>query len=100
MVEDRSNECVACGGQDHLTVHHVGKITKRDIGLFVFEPISSIVPEMYRHWMPLVIKSKSVIINHLLHLKQLQTITFYILYIYIEQRSTVTLQALPRQLRR
>jgi rRNA pseudouridine-1189 N-methylase Emg1 (Nep1/Mra1 family) len=26
MVEDRSNICVACGGQDHLTLHHVGKI--------------------------------------------------------------------------
>ncbi|PHZ07307.1 uncharacterized protein RHIMIDRAFT_275013 [Rhizopus microsporus ATCC 52813] len=40
MVQDRSNVCVGCGQNEHLTVHHV-------------------VPEMYRHWMPLVIKSKS-----------------------------------------
>lgn len=41
MVEDRSNTCVSCGSNQYLTVHHV-------------------VPEMYRHWMPLTIKSKSV----------------------------------------
>ncbi|KAI8330939.1 hypothetical protein EDC96DRAFT_548853 [Choanephora cucurbitarum] len=40
MTEDRSNVCVACGGDQYLTMHHV-------------------VPEMYRHWMPLVVKSKS-----------------------------------------
>lgn len=40
MVEDRSNICVSCGTDQHLTIHHV-------------------VPEMYRHWMPLVVKSKS-----------------------------------------
>ncbi|KAI9486929.1 MAG: hypothetical protein EXX96DRAFT_59816 [Benjaminiella poitrasii] len=40
MIEDRSNVCVACGSTEQLTMHHV-------------------VPEMYRHWMPLVIKSKS-----------------------------------------
>ncbi|KAI7871997.1 hypothetical protein BDF14DRAFT_1992708 [Spinellus fusiger] len=40
MVEDRVNCCVACGGSDHLTLHHV-------------------VPDMYRRWMPLTIKSKS-----------------------------------------
>ncbi|KAG2209084.1 hypothetical protein INT46_003659 [Mucor plumbeus] len=40
MVEDRSNICVSCGGNEYLTMHHV-------------------VPEMYRHWMPLVVKSKS-----------------------------------------
>lgn len=41
MVEDRSNICVSCGKSQYLTVHHV-------------------VPEMYRHWMPLAVKSKSV----------------------------------------
>ncbi|CEP10427.1 hypothetical protein [Parasitella parasitica] len=40
MVEDRSNTCVSCGGNEYLTMHHV-------------------VPEMYRQWMPLVVKSKS-----------------------------------------
>ncbi|KAI7903317.1 uncharacterized protein BX663DRAFT_433862, partial [Cokeromyces recurvatus] len=40
MIEDRSNICVACGDTEQLTMHHV-------------------VPEMYRQWMPLVIKSKS-----------------------------------------
>ncbi|KAI8082229.1 hypothetical protein BDF21DRAFT_444173 [Thamnidium elegans] len=40
MVEDRSNICVSCGGDQYLTIHHV-------------------VPEMYRHWMPLAVKSKS-----------------------------------------
>ncbi|KAI8055553.1 uncharacterized protein B0P05DRAFT_581702 [Gilbertella persicaria] len=40
MVQDRSNTCVACGGNTYLTMHHV-------------------VPEMYRHWMPLAVKSKS-----------------------------------------
>ncbi|KAL7317493.1 hypothetical protein PS15m_003847 [Mucor circinelloides] len=40
MIEDRSNICVSCGGDKYLTMHHV-------------------VPEMYRHWMPLVVKSKS-----------------------------------------
>ncbi|KAI8881846.1 hypothetical protein K501DRAFT_222197 [Backusella circina FSU 941] len=40
MVEDRTNICVACGSNQNLTLHHV-------------------VPEMYRHWMPLSIKSKS-----------------------------------------
>lgn len=41
MIEDRSNICVSCGGNQQLTIHHV-------------------VPEMYRHWMPLAVKSKSV----------------------------------------
>ncbi|KAI8993525.1 hypothetical protein BDB01DRAFT_716015, partial [Pilobolus umbonatus] len=40
MVEERYNKCVSCGGSKDLTIHHV-------------------VPEMYRHWMPLSIKSKS-----------------------------------------
>ncbi|KAI9358816.1 hypothetical protein BD770DRAFT_69533 [Pilaira anomala] len=40
MVEDRANICVSCGGNQYLTIHHV-------------------VPEMYRHWMPLAVKSKS-----------------------------------------
>ncbi|KAL0082081.1 hypothetical protein J3Q64DRAFT_1721679 [Phycomyces blakesleeanus] len=40
MVEDRVNSCVSCDARDGLTVHHV-------------------VPDMYRRWMPLVIKSKS-----------------------------------------
>ncbi|KAI8988628.1 hypothetical protein BDF20DRAFT_856852 [Mycotypha africana] len=40
MIEDRKNICVGCGGDQQLTLHHV-------------------VPEMYRQWMPLVIKSKS-----------------------------------------
>ncbi|KAI7892145.1 uncharacterized protein EV154DRAFT_505770 [Mucor mucedo] len=40
MVEDRNNMCVACGSTKDLSIHHV-------------------VPEMYRQWMPLVIKAKS-----------------------------------------
>lgn len=48
MVEDRSNICVSCGTDQHLTIHHV-------------------VPEMYRHWMPLVVKSKSVICVYVVH---------------------------------
>ncbi|KAI8384983.1 uncharacterized protein BYT42DRAFT_564288 [Radiomyces spectabilis] len=40
LIEDRKNVCVACGSDQQLTLHHV-------------------VPEMYRRWMPLVIKSKS-----------------------------------------
>ncbi|KAF7729317.1 hypothetical protein EC973_004573 [Apophysomyces ossiformis] len=40
MVEDRVNACVACASTEGLTLHHV-------------------VPDMYRRWMPLVIKSKS-----------------------------------------
>ncbi|KAG0747487.1 hypothetical protein G6F16_008570 [Rhizopus arrhizus] len=40
MIEERTNVCVSCGKMDHLTLHHV-------------------VPDMYRQWMPLVIKSKS-----------------------------------------
>ncbi|KAG0164468.1 hypothetical protein DFQ28_010281 [Apophysomyces sp. BC1034] len=40
MVEDRINACVSCASALGLTLHHV-------------------VPEMYRRWMPLAIKSKS-----------------------------------------
>ncbi|KAI9019486.1 hypothetical protein CLU79DRAFT_757415 [Phycomyces nitens] len=40
MIEDRVNSCVSCDAKIGLTVHHV-------------------VPDMYRRWMPLTIKSKS-----------------------------------------
>ncbi|KAJ2955760.1 hypothetical protein NQZ79_g8283 [Umbelopsis isabellina] len=40
MVEDRANICVSCGSPDALTLHHI-------------------VPDMYRKWMPEIIKSKS-----------------------------------------
>ncbi|GAN05125.1 hypothetical protein MAM1_0082d04594 [Mucor ambiguus] len=42
MVEDRSNICVSCGGNEYLTMHHVGKLKQTQL-----------------HWMPLVVKSKS-----------------------------------------
>ncbi|KAG2186970.1 hypothetical protein INT44_003198 [Umbelopsis vinacea] len=40
MVEDKANICVSCGTSKALTLHHI-------------------IPDMYRKWMPEVIKSKS-----------------------------------------
>ncbi|KAI8053488.1 hypothetical protein BDF22DRAFT_620040 [Syncephalis plumigaleata] len=39
-LEDRQDQCVGCGSSQHLTMHHV-------------------VPEVYRHHMPLTVKSRS-----------------------------------------
>ncbi|RKP22950.1 hypothetical protein SYNPS1DRAFT_19325, partial [Syncephalis pseudoplumigaleata] len=39
-LEERHNRCVGCGGDRHLTMHHV-------------------VPELYRQHMPLTVKSRS-----------------------------------------
>lgn len=62
MIEERTNVCVSCGKMDHLTLHHVGKILIIQVMLYFF---NETVPDMYRQWMPLVIKSKSV--SYILH---------------------------------
>lgn len=103
MIEDKANICVSCGSPSALTLHHIGKEQFEQMVPQIeksSDPIYLTVPDMYRKWMPEVIKSKSVSeLSRACELNVMLAAFFTKFVDIVESRLGDPLQELPSEIR-